>query len=118
MAAPRGEKLCIINAAIKGHLMDQENRHSSTPVGVMKGEIIIGHSLEGLCQSSLFHILGTFHGVRIFAISTGEPCGAFEGAWTAGGGVDIPSKYIIVGKLSYIKEIRLLIKQASAKFRD
>ena len=67
--------------------MDQENRHSSTALLVKKEEIIFGYVPEGLCQS-LFHILGTFHGVRIFAISTGVPCGASEGTWTAGGGVD------------------------------
>ena len=82
---------------------------------VKKGEIIVGHVPQGLCQS-LFHILGTFHRVRIFAISTGVPRSASQGMQTAGGGVDIPSKYIIVGKLSYRNEIRLLIKQALAKF--
>ena len=83
----------------------------------MKGEIIVGHIPEGLCQS-LIHILGTFYGVQIFAISTGVACGASEGMQTAGGDVDIPSKYIIVGKLSYRKEFHLLIKQALAKCRN
>ena len=70
--------------------MDEENtskqiqQYSSCDKN--KGEIIFGQVPEGLCQS-LFHILGTFHGVHMFAISTGVPCGTSEGTWTAGGGV-------------------------------
>ena len=135
MAVPRGEKLCIINATIEGHhvsqtnfrvgtkftcYMDQESTSKQTQqyssCGKERG-IIVRYVPEGLCQS-LFYILGTFHGVPIFAMSTGVPFSASEGSWTAGGCVDIPSKYIIVGKLSYRKETRLLIKQALAKFRN
>ena len=72
-----GEKLCVVNAPIKGHhvcqtdyavgtrfqcFKDAKNRHSDTAVVVEKADSIVGHVPEGLCQS-FFSILGTFPAV-------------------------------------------------------
>lgn len=128
---PRGNKLCIINAPIKGHhvyhtsypvgtrfscLKDPRNRHSNTAVVVKKEDTVVGHVPEGLC-GALFSILSCFPGVSIDCVSTGVPCGASQGTWTTGGGIEIPGKYIIYGKQEHKKEICLKVKKALSKLQ-
>ena len=36
----------------------------------------------------------------VHCVSTGMPCGASQGTWTVGGGIVIPTKYIIFGRRS------------------
>ena len=123
------EKLCVINAPIKGHhvyqtnypvgtrfqcFQDPKNRHSDTVVVVKKADSIVGHVPERSLSVFLQHSWD-FPAVSVDCISTGLPRAASQGTWTVGGGIVIPAKYIIFGKKERKKEIHLQVKKALAK---
>ena len=124
-------QLCVVNAVIKGHhvyqtefpigsifkcLQEPNNQHSNTAVIVLKGDRVIGHVPEGLCQP-FFQLLATKLVDHIDCILQGLPQNAAGGVWKLGGGVELPCKYIIFGPNANKKTVRLEIRKAIAKLQ-
>ena len=123
--------LCVVNAVIKGHHvyrtdfpigtvfsceMEPDNRHSESAVVVRMGNTVVGHVPEGVCQP-FFKLLHSDTVSYIKCSLEGLPQGAAEGTWTAGGGVELPCKYMLYGPMENKKEARLEIKKAFAKLQ-
>ena len=127
----RMEKLCVVNAMIKGHHVYQtnfevgtsficeiepNNQHSDTAIVVLKDLTVIGHVPEGLCQP-FHHMLANNTVDSIRCILTGQAVKSSLGTWTCGGGIELPCTYMLFGRKEMKKEVRACVRQALAKLK-
>lgn len=61
-----------------------------------KGDAIVGHVTEGLCQP-FFHMLKEGTATEIKLIATGEPRPSAVGTFVQGGGIEISCPYKVYG---------------------
>ena len=95
-------------------LQEPENKYSESAIIVKKGETVVGHMPEGLCQ--LFTKL--FNDGRVLNISaeiTGPPRPSSNGIFVKGGGIEVPCSYKLHGSSDKKVEVRLFLKKEIMK---
>ena len=94
--------------------LDPENEHSDSAIVVKKGDDVVGHVPEGLCQP-LTRLFKGGHITEILAEVKGEACPSAKGVFVQGGGIEIPCSYKVFGSRDNKTLVKSIIKKEIRK---